>query len=275
MELVSSAKMRKAVQSVLGTRPYATEAWKLLLNVSSRMSGDEHPLLRRGPGNKTAVVLISSNRGLVGGFNSILINQLLKELRTSDPGQEHTDLVFLGKKGRPVSTKFGYRATAEFEKLDVVTRVEEVRAIAKLVIDDFRGGTYDRIVLAYTDYVSMLVQKPRIRQLLPIIYDADLGNVSHREPSESKVPAAEYLFEPSAEVVLDAVLTRLVEVQLYQAVLESNASEHAARMVAMRNASDAANDLIDDLTLSFNQARQAAITQDLSEISAGRAALEA
>jgi len=274
MELVASAKMRKAVQSVLGTRPYATEAWNLLLNVSQRTNGEAHPLLRNGRGEKTAVVLISSNRGLVGGFNTSLLNAVLKEARSRDPQRQSTEIVLFGKRGRPMMTKFGYRAVAEFEKRDLVTSAADVHAVAKLVIEDFRSGKYDRVVLAYTDYISTLSQKPRVRQLLPIERDPELGRVGRESDAVETPPATEYVFEPSPEAVLDTVLTRLVEVQLYQAVLESNASEHAARMMAMRNASDAAGDLIDDLTLTFNQARQAAITQDLSEISAGRAALE-
>lgn len=274
MELVSSSKMRRALQAVLATRPYAGEAWKLLLNVSRSTDTNVHPLLRKGTGNRTAVILITTNRGLVGGFNTALLNNLLLELRKIDPAHEHSDIILLGKRGRPIATKFGYNAAAEFEKLDVVTKVEEVHPLAKLVIDDFRNGKYDRVILAYTDFISTLSQKPRVRKLLPIEHDLELGSVGTKDADEPEVNGAEYAFEPSPEIVLDVLLARLVEVQLYQAVLESNASEHAARMMAMRNASDAANDLIDDLTLTFNQARQAAITQDLSEISAGRAALE-
>lgn len=274
MELVSSSKMRRALQAVLATRPYAGEAWKLLLNVSQRTDAQAHPLLRQGRGHKTAVVLITTNRGLVGGFNTALLNNLLVELKKIDPTHEHSDIILLGKRGRPMATKFGYNAAAEFEKLDVVTKVEQVHALAKLVIEDFRNGKYDRVILAYTDFISTLSQRPRVRKLLPIERDLELGTVGKQTADEPESNGVEYAFEPSPEVVLDVLLARLVEVQLYQAVLESNASEHAARMMAMRNASDAANDLIDDLTLTFNQARQAAITQDLSEISAGRAALE-
>ncbi len=276
MELVSSAKMRRAVQSVLATRSYATRAWDLLTNLASRTSPDAHPLLKRREGARIGLVIVSTNRGLVGGFNSILANAIGQFLRTSGIEPGNAEVIMLGKRGRSILNRFGFTAAAEFEKADIVTNIEDVRPVAKMAIDEFVGGTYDRIVLAYTDFKSTIVQKPRVRQLLPIQRDPALGAIGEGENGggNGATAAREYLFEPNADKVLEAVMPRLVEMQLFQAILESTASEHAARMVAMRNASDAAGDLIDDLTLTFNQARQAAITQDLSEISAGRVALE-
>jgi len=272
MELVSSAKMRKTVQAVLATRAYAHRAWDVLVNLSRATDPDVHPLLRRRTGGRTGLVLVSTSRGFVGGFNTFLINAVVEHLKKADPAHRDTDVILLGKRGRAIVTQHGYPGIAEFEKQDVVTHVDEVRPLAKLVVDDFTAEKYDKIILAYTDFVSTLRQKPRVRQLLPIERDLELGSVGFDMPDGQHV-ATEYLFEPNPDDVLETILPRLVEMQLFQAVLESNASEHAARMVAMRSASDAANDLIDDLTLSYNQARQAGITQDLSEISASRAAL--
>ncbi len=278
MELVASAKMRRTVQSVLATRAYAERAWELLVNLGQRTSPELHPLLRHGRGERIGLVLIASNRGLVGGFNTQLTTAAVQFLRAQGADDVKTEIILLGKRGRSMVLKYGYQAAAEFEKQDVVSRVEEVRPLAKLVTNDFRSGKYDRVILAYTDYLSTLRQRPRVRQLLPLERDPALGAVATSEKSSAVTlpdDVREYLFEPNADSVLETLLPRLVEMQLYQAVLESNASEHAARMMAMRNASDAASDLIDDLTLSYNQARQAGITQDLSEISASRAALEA
>jgi len=272
MEMVSSAKMRKTVQAVLATRAYAHRAWDVLVNLSAATTTDAHPLLRRRTGGRIGLVLVSTSRGFVGGFNTSLINAVVEYLGKADPAHKDSDIILLGKRGRAIVTQHGYAGIAEFEKQDVVTHVDEIRPLAKLVIDDFTAGKYDTIILAYTDFVSTLRQVPRVRQLLPIERDLNLGSVGADVPNEPQA-ATEYLFEPDPDNVLETILPRLVEMQLYQAVLESNASEHAARMVAMRSASDAANDLIDDLTLSFNQARQAGITQDLSEISASRAAL--
>ncbi len=270
MELVASAKMRRAVQAVLASREYAQRSWELVLNLAHRTDRRLHPLLRRAGQGPTAVILITSNRGLVGGFNAQLLTAVAAKFFAD--GEQKPAVVLLGRKGRPMVTKFGFPAAAEFEKDDLVTHVTQVRPLAKLVIDDFRAGRYDQVFLAYTDFVSTLVQRPRIRRLLPLERDPELGRVTS-EDLEPPHDHTEYEFEPNADIVLEAILPRLVEMQLYQAVVESNASEHAARMISMRNASDAANDLIDDLTLSYNQARQAGITQDLAEISASRAAL--
>lgn len=275
MELISSAKMRKASQAVLATRAYADRAWNLLLNLGARTAADAHPLLAKRKGSRIGLVLISTNRGLVGGFNALLAGAVTQFMHEQGVAPSSAQIVLLGKRGRNVGVRLGTPIAAEFEKADVVTHVDEVRPLAKLVTDDFVAGTFDRVILAYTDFVSMIVQKPRVRQLLPLERDPMLGAVGRAPEPEVVSSIREYVFEPGVHEVLNTVLPRLVQMQLYQAVLESTASEHAARMVAMRNASDAANDLIDDLTLSYNQARQAGITQDLSEISASRAALEA
>lgn len=273
MELVASAKMRRAVQQVLGTRPYAERAWELLVRLAERTDRGLHPLLRRGQGQRIGVVLVTSNRGLVGGFNTQLVTAVVNAIRDR---RSDSEVILLGRRGRTVVTKYGVSAHATFEKADIVTSSQEIRPLARLVIDEFRSGRYDRVVLAYTDYLSTVLQKPRIRQLLPLERDPSLGATSAEPASVAEANGfdLEYAFEPNADAVLETLLPRLVEVQLFQAVLESNASEHAARMMAMRNATDSAEELIDDLTLTYNQARQASITQDLAEISASRAALE-
>ncbi|MBI3573408.1 MAG: ATP synthase F1 subunit gamma [Candidatus Kerfeldbacteria bacterium] len=286
MELVASAKMRKASQAVVGTRPYANRAWDMLLNLAKRTEPDRHPLLRATtPLKKIAVILIASNRGLVGGFNAQIVSAVSKyiqEFKTANVAE--VDTVIMGTKSRAIFFQHGHEIAAEFMKQDITLDAAEVRPMAKLVIDGFTSGTYDRVIVGFMDFVSSLVQRPAIRQVLPLTAEAfstgQSGIISKTEregivaEEAAEERAFEYLFEPDADIVLDALLPRLVEMQIFRAVLETNAAEHAARMVAMRNASDAANDLIDGLTLTFTQARQAAITQDLAEISAGRAALE-
>ncbi len=280
MELVASVKMRKASQAVLATRPYANRAWDMLLNVAGRTKTERHPLLRVAEQpRKIAVVVIASNRGLVGGFNSALTAAVAKYMREvqATTGAE-VEAIIMGAKGRMIHVQHGHTISAEFQKEDIITSTIEVRPLARLVIDGFIAEQYDRVIVAYMDYISSLVQKPRLRQILPLsqaeVAAGTAGVAEEAERASWSVDQHEYLFEPDADQVLEALLPRLVEMQLYRAVLETNASEHAARMVAMRNATDSAEELIDDLTLSFNQARQASITQDLSEISAGRAALE-
>ena len=286
MELVSSAKMRKAMQAVIATRPYTDRAWEMLLHLSRRTDPAHHALLAtRSDPKKIGLILVASNRGLVGGFNAQLTATVVKELKPPGAASNATvEVLLMGKKGRMIMNQYGLNIAAEFTKDDVLTNVLGIRPMAKLAIDRFRDGTYDRVMVGYMDYRSILVQRPRLRQLLPLSsagFESGAVGVTSREERQSveqaertEAASCEYLFEPDPDAVLDFVLPRLVEMQIYRAVLETNASEQAARMVAMKNASDAAGDLIDDLTLSFNQARQASITQDLSEISAGRAALE-
>ncbi len=270
MELVASAKVRKASQALFSTRPYTNEAWSMLLNVAQRTDAEAHPLLQsRETVKKIGVVLVASSRGLVGGFNTNIIKAVVEHIKQKkNAAAVNASIILMGAKGRAIMYQYGHTIAAEFTKEDVVTHVTSIRPMAKLAIDGFRNGEFDQIDIAYMDYKSTLVQKPVIRTLLPL--SAAQANTDMTE----KAGIVEYEFEPNADEVLEVLLPRLVEMQIYRAVLETNASEQAARMLAMRNASDAAGELIDDLTLSFNQARQANITQDLSEISAGRAALE-
>lgn len=290
MEMVAAAKMRKAVSNVLLSRDYAQTAWQLVKNLAARTDSRYHPLLKVRPQVKRiGLILITSNRGLCGGFNNQIIQQAFKYIKEQSQQQQiKVALVSLGKKGRDFMVKRGQEIVADFQKLDITTDIAEIRPLAKLLIEDYIGKKYDKVVVAYTDFISTLVQKPRILELLPIAKsggeDRYLGEIRNSKPVPSAVEGLEirnsatadyeYLFEPSPDQVLDELLPRLLEMQIYQAILESDAAEHSARMVAMRNASDAASDMITDLTLIFNKARQASITSELADISGGRIALE-
>ena len=261
MELVAAAKMRKAQQQALATRTYAKLAWELIQNLSEQTDPRIHKLLRQSPRAKKAViVLITSNRGLIGGFNNAIIATALA-LTKEFPELE---FICLGKKGREAVRKRGLTVVAEFEKLDAVADVLEIRPLASLASQDFVSGKYDVVSMVYMDFVSTLKQVPHVARLLPLVGEPD---------QTLDADGTEYLFEPSPDEVLETLLPRLVQMQIYQALLETNAAEHSARMVAMKNASDAATDLIDDLTLEYNQIRQAGITKEISEIAAGRLAL--
>lgn len=277
MELVSAAKMRRAVQAVLASRRYAMVAWDTVLNLAEKTDRSHHRLLQR-PTNiqREAVVIISTNRGLCGGFNQQLLRQCSEYIERAQTKGRTVDVIVLGKKGREAVLRSGWKMVAEFPKADVITQVHEVSPLARLVIDDFQSGAYDRIMVAYTDFVSSLRQVPKLRQLLPLERISGLGETAKSvvQSADDAHDFSEYLFEPTPDVVLELMLQSLVEVQVYQAMLESNASEHSARMLSMRNASDNADEYLDELTLSYNQARQGNITRDLAEISASRAALE-
>lgn len=279
MEMVAAAKMRKVVNYVLASRSYSTLAWQLIRNLAAKTEAKYHPLLvRRERSKKIAIVLITSNRGLCGGFNSQIIQRAINYIKTQiETNQVMIELISLGKKGRNFILRKGLSLVAEFEKLEVTTEVTQIRPLAKLLIADYSAGKYDRVAIAYTDFISALLQKPRVIEILPIISEKreeDLGQVRELKNEDQRTYNYEYLFEPSPKQVLEELLPRLIEMQIYQAILESNASEHSARMVAMRNATDAAREMINDLTLAFNKARQAAITAELADICGGRTALE-
>ena len=276
--MVAAAKMRKAVDAVLATRAYANSAWNIIKDLSAKTDPKHHPLLqKRKRIKRVGVILITSNRGLCGGFNREIIERVAEYIKWHK-GQKvelEEEVILMGKRGRDVMFKHGHKIVAEFTKFDVVTRITEVTPMAKIAITDFISGRYDKVVVAYTDYQSAVKQRPRIKKILPIEREDDeLGYISEEKPEGEKLEDYEYMFEPSPDVVLEKMLYRLIELQIYQALLEANASEHSARMMAMRNASDAASDMIDDLTLTFNQARQQTITAELADISAGRAAVE-
>ncbi len=283
MELVAGAKMRRAVKAVLQTRSYATAAWEIVKDLSDKTDNSKHPLLqKREKIKKVGIILISSNRGLCGSFNREIV-ELVANYINGHRDQNidiEAEIFLMGNRGKDIMFRHGHKVIAEFTKFDVATRVSEVSPLAQMAIQDYISGKYDKIVMAYTDYKSAIVQEPRIRKLLPIDrQDDELGFVGKNDKSteltnQVAVEKNEYIFEPSPDIVLEQMLNRLVELQIYQALLESNASEHSARMMAMRNASDAALDMINDLTITYNRARQQNITTELADISAGRAAVE-
>lgn len=293
MEMVAASKMRKSVEAVLKTRTYANLAWTTILNISgsSELGKNLHPLLNVKPEtNRVGVLLISSNRGLCGSFNSNIANKAVDAIKKH--GNIETEFILLGKKGLMVNSRYGYKVAAEFDKLDFISEMKEVTPIAKLLIDDFLSGRYDKVFVAYTDFVSPVKQIPRVKQILPVDVNTEdeyLGIVGQDEKiGTTKEYIAEkeakylrdndykYIFsyEPNSEKVLDQMIPRLVEVQLFQALLESNASEHSVRMASMHQATEAANDIVKELVLFYNKARQAAITSEIAEISAGANALK-
>lgn len=301
MEMVAAAKMRKATEAVISTRTYANLSWTTVINLSKATgdNGNLHPLLvKKKNVRRVAIVLMTSNRGLCGGFNSAILKKLddsiVKHAKNEDGEVIEHEIIAVGKKALGVYTKYGHKVVAEFPKLDIASEVTEVRAMARLVIDDFLSGRYDKVMVAFTDFVSASKQEARVKQLLPIDItteeDHQLGIMGQdtRVGSDKqfiKAKEEKYLkdnekrdsyvfsFEPAPYDVLDEMIPRLIEVQLFQALLETNASEHSARMAAMHQASESANDLAAQLRLYYNKARQAAITNEIAEISAGADAI--
>ncbi len=277
MEMVASSKMRRAVNGVLASRPYSDLAWQLILNVAGKVKTKHHRLLaRRKKINSVGIVLITSNRGLCGSFNQQVMKSAVEIIKKEKAikSELNVEIIGVGKKGARSMFRQGYNVVAEFEKPDVLKSILDIRPMAKMIMADFLNKKYDKVYLIYTDYVSALKQIPRAKQILPIETTPDLFLGTVNEQEQQAVKQFDYKFEPPAKEILGELLPRLLAVQIYQAYLESNASEHSARMLAMRNASDAAGDMISELTLIFNQARQAAITKEIAEIAGGKAALE-
>ncbi len=295
MEMVSAAKMKKATDSVLAIRDYAHSAWSILTNLSRAFENYNYGLLDVRPVEKVLVVIITSNRGLCGAFNSQIIKKVAaqienpKSLVVNRVGEKKIepkvdlkkikiDFITVGKKGESLVRRLNKEIVAAFPEMTYLPNIEGVRPLSKIVIDEYLAKKYDKVVVAYTDYKSTLVQEPKIRQLLPVSkidlekQIADIDELT--EEYGLKKPVKEYKVEPSPRKVLKHIFPRLIEMQLYHAILESNASKESARMMAMRNATDSAKEIADDLALTHNQIRQMKITQEISEISAGRAALE-
>ena len=269
MEMIAAAKMRKAVNAALDARSYATLAWNLLLNLSKTQKV-QIPLLAVRPVQKILMIIITSNRGLCGSFNSNIIKKTAAQLKSEQAG---VDVIGIGKKGAEFAKKMGFNLVAAFTNMTDTPSLDDALPIAKMVIDAYEKKSYDKVIVAYTDFKSAIFQLAKLTQVLPVS-EIDLEKSAAEIEQPEKINLKDYLFEPNRLDVLRMVLPRLVETQIYQSMLESAASEHSARMMAMRSASDAASDMIKELNLNFNKARQAGITQEIAEIAGGAAALE-
>jgi F-type H+-transporting ATPase subunit gamma len=263
MEMIATLKMRRAQERGLAGRPYSDKISQVLADLAalSRLAEEApHPLLQSRPVRKIAVVHITPDRGLCGGLNAN-INRLTASFILEQ--KVPVSLITVGRKGLEFMRRYGRNILAEFSRLGDQPCLLDTLPISRIVIDDYSKGVVDQVYLVYARFVSTMVQKPFMKQILPV------------EPAA--IPQAQnvdYIYEPGPAAVLGALLPRFVEMQIYHAILESIASEQSARMVAMRNATDNANELIEDLTLMYNKARQESITEDLLDITGGAAALE-
>ncbi len=264
METVAAAKMRKAQQQVLATRPYASRAWEVLTYLARlrRSNVAEQPLLQQRPIKKICLLLISGDRGLAGAYNSNIIRDAALRIVDWERQGLEVSVVTIGRKGRDWMLRHGPPLHAEFTGLSDRPTSNDVAPVASTVIEDFLSGAFDAVYIVFTRFVNTIRQEPTMWQLLPIV-------TAHPETPM----AADYIFEPDPQTILGEVLRGLTEVQILQTLYEAIASEQSARMVAMRNATDAANDLIGELTLSYNKARQEAITKELLDIVGGTSAL--
>ena len=269
MELVSASKMKRAINATLAARPYSSYSWEVLQSLSEYVSESTHPLLTLREG-KTLIVLVTSNRGLCGGYNSQIIKKVIQKIRSVE--KNSIDFISVGKMGEYALRRMGQNIIASFNDLSDTPDLAGVRPIVSLATDLFKNNEYARVEIAYTDFKSALTQIPTLHTLLPIKKEELVEELDEAKKTSTK-QKTDYVFEPDYQSVMAMIVEKIAKARVFQMVLESRASEHSARMLAMKNASDAAGEMIDDLTLVFNKARQASITQEISEISAGMASV--
>lgn len=270
MELVAASKMRRAVQSTIASRPFSGFIFETVRRIVRSLPSVTHPLLVvPKEAEKTLLLVIASDRGLAGGYNTNVLKRASQEIRSIGGTVE---AICIGKRAGDAMRRLEVPILAAFVNLTVSPTFADVRPVAKLITKEFLTGKYKKVAIVYTDFVSALTQAPTTQLLLPL--HPDLLGEGTGDSGQVTAGEVETKLEPSPEVVLGTLLPRMVESAVFQAVLESSASEHSSRMMAMKNASEAAGEMIDSLTFSYNQARQAGITQEIAEISSGKAALE-
>jgi F-type H+-transporting ATPase subunit gamma len=277
MEMVSVSKMRKSTIRTLGSRTYAILGLKLVAYLQ-KMAPGTHPLMseKETKTGKILVVLYGGNKGLCGGYHVNLFKMLSLSLKNT---KDEVHVVTIGKYAEKIANKLKYKIIASFVEFNESSNNESLEVISKMIQKKFLEAEYDNVYMCYTEFIKTTMYKPIYTKLLPASMELFENIVDAMGDSNSKESHTEYdfsntTFEPSLSAILDAILPSMVTTTLYQALAESHASEHSARMFAMKNAGDNASDLLDDLQLTYNNARQSAITQEISEIVGGASALQ-
>jgi F-type H+-transporting ATPase subunit gamma len=256
MQFVAASKLKRAQDATLQSRPYAEKLEEVLADVATVLDGEDHPLLVRREGGRRLIVLITTDRGLAGALNTNTIRFAAGEI-TGTPGD--LSVVTVGRKGRDAMRRARVPLEAHFEGYGERPAFADVLPLARLITDDYLAGKWNRIDIVYSRFISTLTQRPTMDELLPITPDEDTAGI----------PGNQFIFEPDPGTVLERLLPRYVATRLFQAVLESKASEESSRMVAMKNATENAEELIEDLTLAYNKVRQSNITREMIEIASG------
>jgi F-type H+-transporting ATPase subunit gamma len=271
LQAVSASRVRKAMEAMYNTRPYATKAWQVLTHIAEQPGREMlHPLLTtREEVKNVIVVMISSDRGLAGPYNT---NILRASLNAFDDFPAQVRYISVGRKGSELLYRRGKEIMADFSGMPAEPTYADISPIGRIAVEEFLAGTADEVFLMYTDFVNMVRQDPVKKKLLPLETESSAGLVQ-AEFTSSQGPSAAYLYEPGEEEILDEIIPSFTRLQVFQAVLESFASEHAARMVAMQNATDNAGELAGLLQLEYNKARQLSITSDILDIVGGAEAL--
>lgn len=256
MQFVAASKLKRAQESTLASRPYAEKLDEVLADLATVLTGEDHPLLVRREGGKRLIVLITTDRGLAGALNTNVIRFAAQQITE---GRGELAVATVGRKGRDAMRRARVPLEAHFEGFGDRPTFADVLPLARLISEDFLSGKVNRVDIVYSHFVSTLSQKPSMDELLPITPSEDTEGI----------PGHQFIFEPSPAAVLERLLPRYVATRLYQAVLEGKASEESSRMVAMKNATENAEELIEDLTLAYNKVRQSNITREMIEIASG------
>jgi F-type H+-transporting ATPase subunit gamma len=282
LEATSASKVRRATQAVMASRAYTDKAYEILVNLAGTATPGAalHPMLdaQKDPPKNITIILITADRGLAGAYNSNMIRTA--RLFANKMGLP-VRWVAVGRKGRDILLRSGAQVIGEFTGMPARPTARDVRPVVQLVTEDYLKGETGEVYIAYTDYVNSITQRPRVMRLLPLspnvtmqgMVDADYMK-KLPQPGEGSGSNQQYEYEPSASAILEEIVPKFVQMIVLQSVLEAQASEHAARMVAMRNASDSAKDLVSDLQLAYNKARQMSITSEILDIVGGAEAIK-
>ncbi|MBA2710891.1 MAG: F0F1 ATP synthase subunit gamma [Tatlockia sp.] len=265
MEMVAASKMRKTQERMRASKPYATKIYNVVRHIARASSEYRHPFMIARDIKRVGLIIITSDRGLCGGLNSNLLRESIRNIRQWQHEGKEIDLCVIGRKGQAFFKRVGGRVLASADQLGDKPAVSDLIGIVKVMLDAFSNGEIDALHVVYNEFVNTMNQKPTIKQLLPLPRaEEDSSQLGHHW---------DYIYEPDARELLDALLERYIELQVYQAVVENIACEQAAKMMAMKSATDNAGELIKEFQLAYNKARQAAITQELAEIVGGADAL--
>ncbi|MCB1803394.1 MAG: F0F1 ATP synthase subunit gamma, partial [Gammaproteobacteria bacterium] len=264
MEMVAASKMRKAQDRMEATRPYAEKMRQVIGHVALANPEYKHPFMHARDVKRIGFIIVSSDRGLCGGLNSNMFRALLREIKQLRGEGIEVEYCTIGTKALGFFRRVGGKVAAQATHLGDAPHIDDLVGTVKVMLDSYMAGEIDEIRIAYNSFVNTMTQKPTVEQLVPLAAGDDADELKHHW---------DYIYEPGAKEVLDGLLTRYIESLVYQAVVENSACEQSARMVAMKSATDNAGDLIDELQLVYNKARQAAITQEISEIVGGAAAV--
>jgi F-type H+-transporting ATPase subunit gamma len=265
MEMVAASKMRKTQERMRASKPYASKIYDVVKHIARANSEYRHPFMQEREVKRVGIIVVTTDRGLCGGLNVNLLRETVRMIRGWKEASKEVDVAIIGRKGGAFFKRLGSQILGSIEQIGDTPSLNDIIGVAKVMIDAYCEGAIDELHIIYNEFVNTMTQKPITKQLLPLPKSEDEGKPMPRH--------WDYIYEPDSKELLDDLMLRYIELQVYQGVVENIACEQAAKMIAMKNATDNAGELIKEFQLAYNKARQAAITQELAEIVGGAAAL--